>query len=351
MAARASRPPPDMSLLAAGPLFLVLTFVGDYHDAGTLDCAECHVMHPASPVLEPPATFPLGDATPRAGELLKGNINDLCLSCHDDTRRAADVLGRNTGRYFGDVRQGGHLNRVGRPGIPATGHTLDSLASAPGSTPPWRPEDENGPSVGLNCINCHAHHGVPDGYRNLRGDAGNNAGTEGLVRYNHELPGVNDLSRDVFVRTALRYDESEVDFNEPDPTGSAMGSFCAGCHEAFHGTPGPDGNIGGQPVGGTFERFLRHPGAGVNFGSGPGRGLIATNGVNRVKVMSETGVWSPPGADATPTCISCHKAHGNGNPFGLIYRSGQGTLTENGDTGGTALEHLCGQCHDVNAAP
>ena len=60
--------------------------------------------------------------------------------------------------------------------------------------------------------------------------------------------------------------------------------------------------------------------------------------------MSASGNWAT-GTDVTPSCFSCHKAHGNKNPFGLIYMSGTGTVTEQGDTGGRALEDLCRQCH------
>jgi hypothetical protein len=139
--------------------------------------------------------------------------------------------------------------------------------------------------------------------------------------------------------------------------------WCAGCHPNFHGEPGDLNSVGGifhpdDPMdpgaGGVYEEFLRHPTAGVNIGAiGGGHSQLGIyNGhTNKVKVMSEVGVWDPAGSDVTPTCISCHKAHGNGNAFGLIYRSGSGTITENGDTGaassstGPVLEHLCGQCH------
>jgi hypothetical protein len=45
------------------------------------------------------------------------------------------------------------------------------------------------------------------------------------------------------------------------------------------------------------------------------------------------------------SCMSCHKAHRNRNPFGLLYMSGRGQLTEEGDTGGGKYIHLCQQCH------
>lgn len=42
--------------------------------------------------------------------------------------------------------------------------------------------------------------------------------------------------------------------------------------------------------------------------------------------------------------MSCHKAHGNRNPFGLIFMTGTGaTVTEDGDGG--VYKDLCRQCH------
>jgi len=64
-----------------------------------------------------------------------------------------------------------------------------------------------------------------------------------------------------------------------------------------------------------------------------------------VQVMSASGVWDPPAADNTPSCMSCHKSHGNQNAFGLIYMSGTGTVTEEGDVNGTQSKDLCKQCH------
>jgi hypothetical protein len=323
---------------------------GGYHEAETLDCSECHVMHPASSELVPDGDFgKLGEGL--AGELLRRDVNDLCLSCHDGSVRAADVLGYNSGKFPGDVRQAGYLNRVGGVGHPWTGHTLDSLDPAPGSRPLWSAEMENGAGKGLNCINCHAPHGSEGGtptYRNLRSDAGNNLPGQGLVTFNHGRPGVNNPARDVFVREARRYDEAFVDFNEPNSEDSAIGRFCAGCHTEFHGVPGLDDEIGGEKQAGALTRFLRHPSGGVDIGAvgGDWSSLQRFASLeNRVKVMSSNGSWAQPGSDVTPTCISCHKGHGNGNAFGLILRSGTGPLTEDGDGGGGELEHLCGQCH------
>lgn len=307
------------------------------------------VPEPSSPILAGDAGG--GSARPDVGPLLRRDVNEVCLACHDGSRRAPDVLGRNQGRYPGDVRQAGFLNSLAGVGLAPTGHTLGSLEIAPGSDPPWSADLENGSGRGLECTNCHAPHGSGAGtpsYRNLRSDAGNNLPGEGLVTYNTDRPGSNDLSRDVFVRRARGYDEDDVDFNEPDRRDSAIARFCAGCHDQFHGIPGLDANIGGRPSRTGLVEFLQHPASGVDLGSvGDEWTRVQTflSRANRVKVMSALGTWDAPTGELTPTCITCHKAHGNDNAFGLIYRSGSGTRTENGDTHGRGVEDLCRQCH------
>ncbi len=335
-------------------------WAGDYHNDGTLLCAQCHVMHFSTQhgynVSQPNIFTPLSAGGPHE-YLLRDEVNNLCLSCHDQNGIAPDVLGSmNTGKYPSDVRLGGYLNRLSVEGFEPTGHTLDSLAVAPGSTSSWKPEDDNGPGHGLNCTNCHHQHAYAGGpgnaYRNLQGAPGPTPfGTQYLVSYNDGDPGNNNLTRDVFQDNELSYDESDVFWNEPDETNSAIGEWCGACHDNFHGSPG-DAQVGGMAAGGGgafWDKFVRHPTAGVDIGdlggghSGLGFYQAATN---KVKVMSASGMWDAnAGADSTPTCISCHKAHGNGNAFGLIYRSGTGTLTEDGDSNGSQVEALCSQCH------
>lgn len=344
--------------LALLPCLPAAARAGDFHDGATLRCSDCHVVHLSSlPAGRDEADVArlleeLGAqaAAVVSKDLLKPDVNELCLACHDDSPRATDVLGQDLGGGQGTVRQAGSLNRLGF-GATATGHTLGSLDTAPGSSPSWSAEQENGLGSGLDCLNCHAHHGRlqtgADTYRNLRPDVGHHEHGEGLVTYNHDSPGANNLARDVFVRRARDYDESAVDFNEPDPRESALARWCAGCHDQFHGQPG-GAAIGGTSHEKSYVAFLRHPSAGVDIGAAGGDWSslrVLGSRTNRVKVLSSSGQWDPPGADSTPTCISCHKAHGNGNPFGLIYRSGDGRPSEDGDAGGKGLQSLCGQCH------
>ncbi|MCY2958960.1 MAG: hypothetical protein NTY35_02255 [Planctomycetota bacterium] len=344
--------PRPLALAAALVLCAPLGLAGDYHDRGTLECGECHVMHTSPSRIGGGAPRPgLPSAGIEVGPLLKKDVNDLCLSCHDDSATAADVLGPNRGRSPLAVREAGSLNRLGGPQPTSTGHTLGSLDPAPGSNPPWSAEQEGGAGTGLTCLHCHTNHGTPgprSAFRNLRTDAGRNKPGQGLVTYNDGRPGSYDPTADVFVRRARDYDESALDFNEPDARDSAMARYCAGCHGDFHGQPG-SGTVGGKRQGASYTQFLRHPAAGVDIGAA-GEGwsserLFASR-VNRVKVMSPTANWSAPRVGVTPTCITCHKAHGNDNAFGLIFRSGRGALTENGDTRGGRMEDLCAQCHD-----
>ena len=273
---------------------------------------------------------PLGGAGPHP-YLLRNEINELCLSCHDGSSFAPDVYGANSNSY---VRQAGGLNKEG-DGDEADGHTLNSTATAPGSNPAWSNAD------GLECANCHSPHGSTTQYRNLRSTSGNGPSGNAVLLY---ATGAQDLTKDVFQTAAgplaVHYSYDNIAFNEPDQTKSAYANFCKGCHTDFHGVKG------GAEVGGlTGEEWIRHPNADANIGAmGGGHSSLTvfTGRANKVQVLSASGVI--PSADNTPSCMSCHKAHGNENAFGLIFMSGTGTVDEQGDDG-TSFRGTCKQCH------
>ena len=351
---------------------LILAFVvlsvgavvaGDYHNGDTLKCYECHTMHysqnhtytgGAQPTTGPGA---LGAGGPHE-YLLRSNGNDLCLACHDGQTTAPDVYAANTNTY---VRQAGALNKEGDTGDYATykGHTLGSTATAPGGTFVHA-------SIGLQCIDCHQQHAYtgygmtyPTGYvnkqwRNLIGQPGTAASTI-PVTY---AKTTNDTTLDIFERDpalgqlSTHYAVGNQDFNEPTSTASAIASWCQGCHTDFHGDKGST-NMGGNPA--TNHDWKRHPVADINIGAQSSGGhssiseFAGTGKTTWVQVMSKDGNWDYATADATreytPSCFSCHKSHGNKNPFGLLYMKGTGTLNEEGDTDGTQAKDLCKQCH------
>ena len=317
-----------------GPLLLLIMLAqapvpssAQYHKGSTLKCADCHTMHYSlrhdfnggtAPVLGAGGPFP---------HLLQDDQNKICTNCHDGQTFAPDVVGANTGTAY--VREGGALNTAGATGTYADwmGHSLGYTGTAPGG--------DGSTFTNFSCTHCHNAHGSPN-HRNLQG---------ATVTY---AIGTNDVTKDVYQRSwtlgqiTTNYAVSNVDFNKPTATKSAMGDFCKTCHVNFHGSStDPNMKQGGL--------WIRHPSADANLS-----GVELTqfsNKLNRVKVMSSTGNWgtqgqvfSSPPSDLTPTCLSCHKAHGNKNPFGLIYMSGTGTVTEEGDSG-TSLRDMCGQCH------
>lgn len=321
-------------------------YAGDFHSGTSLICSDCHVMHYSQSHgynEDGSGTWtPLADGP--HGYLLRDDINDLCLACHNGQAWAPDVFEAHGNGY---VRQAGALNEEGGNGLypPPTGHTLNSTDVAPGSDPAWNNPD------GLTCVDCHAAHGGNlggDSYRNL-GGFGTAVGSSTWISYS---VGTNDLTTWVFEdddsgADADHYGMGAITFNEPDQTKSAYGDFCKGCHTNFHG------DVGGAEIGGSNtppEHFHRHPANGVEIGAlGGGHSSLTqfTGHTNQVQVMSPTGqragAYDGTDTELTPSCMSCHKGHGNQNAFGLIYMSGTGTVTEEGDGG--MYRDMCRQCH------
>jgi hypothetical protein len=346
---------------------------GDYHTTTTLICSDCHNMHSSqthsynntggTPPQKDVKTWPW--VSTGHEYLLFGDVNETCLNCHDGSANGPDVYGTNTGMYSGATRQAGGLNGL-LAGHPApggnytndAGHTLGSMADPPGKgSSAYVPSSE-----GLECTSCHAQHGSTTQYRNLlsRGIFGYD-GTYGprTLTYLVADPPVAQsglTGKDVAERVASganHYVQSNIDFYEPFPDSSRYAQWCKTCHMDFHGS------AGGAQLGGTYGGYknstttpwLRHPTNGVNLGGTPSfvAQLSTYQGrLNKVKMMDSQALWTGVPADSTltPSCFSCHKGHGNENPFGLIYMSGTGTINDNGDDGvGVSYKSLCKQCH------
>ncbi len=340
---------------------------GEWH-AGTNNlCSDCHTMHfsqshnwdgstPVSSTAARPNGNWLGASGPN-NYLLKAAGNALCIACHDGQTFAPDVLGSNTNA--GNQTQGRSAGGLNVPGTSVApyeawkGHTLDGPMRAPGGGAQFR----------LVCINCHDHHGQTAIYRNL-----------GIYSNPTYVIGpTNDTSKDVWINIPAGYtpnsgnattfipyyDTANVSYNRNDITGgkssNKMDEVCAGCHQNFHGPPG-DSNIGAST--GALFGFLRHPTAKTTIGASGAQGYDGHSSLSRfiagptkIKVnASDRAAWT----DASPGCLTCHKAHGNQNPFALIFLNRNAMLvTEEGGyaSGQTqnvaqGYRNLCGQCHD-----
>lgn len=334
-----------IALVAGGAI------AGDYHTGATLVCADCHTMHYSLQHDFAGGPAPALGAEGPYDALLIAEPNELCLQCHDGQVFAPDVLDANTNS---DIRQAGAMNEVGgaAPYEEWKGHTLGSTDLPPGQTV----ASAYDPAGGLKCVSCHMQHGGTT-YRNLSTRI--NTGGPSLTY----AKGTNDTTKDVFELEssgANHYETSNINFNEPDITESKYAQWCKNCHTDFHGKMG-DPNMGGITSGVDIGHdWLRHPTAGVDVAANPPHGHSGASSwkragkVNFAKVMDATGLWahaSDPTTDAgvaakgyTPSCFSCHKAHGNQNAFGLIQLGITGTVTEEGTAGSTA-KTLCNQCH------
>ena len=326
---------------------------GDYHQKTSLICSDCHTMH-SSVSHDYAGGTPDGTVlndTPHHKLLKAGDVNALCLSCHDGKTFAPDVLGTNTGSV---IRQAGGVNDTSTSDYQSwTGHTLGATVAAPGGT--WSNAE------GLECINCHGAHGGgkptvgtttqkdQGNWRNMAAKPGLSYGTPEYTAASSSWviydKGTNTGTAAVFelngglVRdgNANHYDISNVEFENPDAAthASAYGDWCKRCHTKFHGGD-TDANMN------DGSDWIRHPTAGVAFTATSNTRYAGM--ANKVKVMSD-------GTNYTPSCFSCHKAHGNKNAFGLIYMKGTGTtVNEEGDAGTTGqLPDLCHQCHGMGA--
>jgi hypothetical protein len=377
--------------LAAGvTLALALLLVtggttGEYHAGGTLLCYDCHTIH-FSMQHNWDGTTPV-PTTPQSGGnwlsnngpnefLLKDTANNLCLGCHDGQTFAPDVLGVNTNASPANGREAGALNEaaLGAPYDTWKGHTLGSTDMPPGYNPAvlgnlytYSPGSE-----GLECTDCHTQHGQATAYRNLGPRA---LGSGNLPTY--KLGTTNDTTKDVWINIATPYTAgsgnaatfnpyyatANISFNRNDATlgttnsSNKVDTMCAACHGNFHGSPG-DTNIGGNSGAGNLEGFLRHPTSKAVIGAAGGAGYGGhstlsryTSATTKVKVYSSTSAAGY--TDASPGCVTCHKGHGNQNPFGLIFlnRSAASVDEQGGYATGqtadvpTGYRNLCGQCH------
>jgi hypothetical protein len=335
-----------------------VAMAGDYHSGTELICSDCHVAHWSQQHGYSTTNTYVGDiggAGPHDA-LLRDEVNDLCLSCHNNNSVGPDVFGANTGKYSGTNRSAGGLNaaaghlanEAGYDDI--DGHTLWSMAMPPGNT--GSPTPYVARADGLECIDCHSQHGQnATQFRNLQ------TSTSATSKFNGATVTyaitTNDGTKDVFEKVGPKhYAETDIAYNEPSTTASAFGKWCQSCHFVFHGSGGAT-NMGGQSGGwltATPVDWKRHPTADVNIGHAGSSTRVSSltqynSHGNRVRVMDSQGLWDGTSADntVTPSCMSCHKSHGNQNGFGLIFMNGTGTVTEEGDGG--VYKDLCRQCH------
>jgi cytochrome c553 len=338
----------------------------NYHYNANMNCSDCHSMHasahnnltdglpitaPNSAVASPNRAinpyYPAPNPGAGRGYLLKAD--DVCESCHKDQTFAPDVYGDNVNSYIrsaGGVREnatlgGGHL--IG--GVnPAPGYKSDVINYFPSG------------SV-LECTSCHSPHGGT-GFRNLvpyglSGKAGYSAAN---MKPTVTKAAAFSSATDVTILNGNTYTFGSGNFQayygrdavvlsraatpyvyNGGSSSNRIDQFCGVCHGAFHG--GDKVADTGTVTNGTL--FVRHPTGVATVGS-----FSSATAASNLKLYQATGVQTA--ATDSPGCLTCHKAHGNNNPFALIYPSPTGKdTTEEGDG---AYKTLCKSCHGMGGS-
>lgn len=355
------------------------TYSGEYHapkektflkTTETLACGQCHTMHGTQ---GGQSMIYGGAATVYPYLLRAATIVQLCRTCHENNSLGMsnptppDIWNMTLGytASAGDFANGGYENEQNRHSVGS------SNVTPPGSNPtitiPY-----------FSCINCHDQHGNTN-YRNLKKRPGN-ASSDITVSYTLDGAGtcsdgsaspceVNDVTTTGLGTTAnlYKYNRGNVTFRKATATNGLNGiaPWCGGCHTYFHGAGGAS-NIGGAVGGDTGSNpWLRHPVRDVNIDQANSDLHADRSNWASLSSTVRTRAVNPDGLDPTssvadelPFCLSCHYAHGGGNPnfttdptldhSNLVFIDGSGKI--NIDSTFTAstgrIRNLCEQCHN-----
>jgi cytochrome c553 len=131
-------------------------------------------------------------------------------------------------------------------------------------------------------------------------------------------------------------DGAEYNYNGAKSS-NRVDQFCGICHGNFHG---------GDKTGDTATvsdgtTFVRHPTGVAKIGS-----FSSATAAANLKIYQTAAVQNA--ATDSPGCLTCHKAHGNNNPFALVYPSPTGADTT--EEGNGAYKTLCKSCHGMGGS-
>lgn len=363
-------------VLSAVLLFLPLaSHSGEYHapkertflkTTETLACSQCHTMHGT----QGGQSMIYGGASTVYPALIRAaSIVQLCRTCHENNSLAMsnptppDIWNMTLGYVpsAGDFSDRNYVNEANRHSVGSNNLT------PPGSNPSFQISY-------FSCVNCHDQHGNTN-YRNLKKRPGN-ASSDINVSYTLDTAAtcsdgaatpcdIKNVTTTGSGTTAnlYKYNRDNVAFRKAGSNTNGIAAWCGGCHTNFHGAGGAS-NIGGTTSGDTGSSpWLRHPVRDVNINEAETN--KHADRTNWASVSIRTRIIDPDGAtptssvaDEEPFCLSCHYAHGGGNPnyatnpaldhSNLVFFDSVGKINIESAyaTSSGRLRNTCQQCHN-----
>jgi len=313
--------------------------VQTFHYGPTLTCSMCHVMHASEQHPHDDQTMPdpFGPY-PRQYQLTEKLLKapdpiTLCLTCHDNVIGIPDVvttdvngLEERSAGFFDDVNNDNPRGHDIETGLDVGGFDLCMRCHFVGTFA----------TAAVTCIDCHNQHGNGKP-RNLQW-ASDPGGEPQLGLFTNE--GVSGLEK---------YQAANVGYGTTDDAFlREVSNICIDCHHIFSGEnyidQDGDGIHNRHP---TYDSERGSPNYisqgdvdgttdGIHWEDGSGAGFLSTARLRFVNAGA-TDFASSSTVDASVNgvfCLSCHKAHGSPNAFGLLWNPASGINGEG-----------CDQCH------